>query len=111
MSGMLETKIRAPGRPVVKVTSACSNWAPKVATGVIPDSEDAQTSFAPIRTVTYSVPRETAAAIWPFRSAMSAPVVAWLYDRPAIAGVAESPSAETTASRNARRVFVVPPWD
>ena len=54
MFGMLATNTREFGSPAASAAIACSNCARNVATGVIALSLDAQTSFAPIRTVTYS---------------------------------------------------------
>ena len=59
----------------------------KTSTGVIALSLEAQTSFAPMRIVTYSAPRPITPCTWPARSAMSAPLAAWLNDRPVIDGL------------------------
>ena len=80
MSGMLETKTCSRQARVAR--PARRERARKTPTSVIPASLDAQTSFAPIRIVTYSALRPITPCTWPDRSAMSAPETAWLYDRP-----------------------------
>ncbi len=51
-SGMLATKIAAPGSPVVSVCIVVRNLDSKSATEVMLDSDDVQASLAPIRIVT-----------------------------------------------------------
>ena len=60
MSGTLITYTRAPGRPDLSRLSPASMFVRKVPTGVMVASELVQASLAPISTVTYCTPRETA---------------------------------------------------
>src|SRR5687768_7279931 len=76
--GMLEMPTAALGRPAFRVASAWSSCARKVETGVMPASDEAQTSLAPSWMVTYCTPRLTAFWAWAFRSTISAPDVARL---------------------------------
>ena len=52
--------MRALGKSVDSVVSQLSSCARNVSVGVIVDSLDVQTSFAPMRIVTYCAPCETA---------------------------------------------------
>lgn len=76
MSGMLETKIAASGRPDSSVSIAARKRVSNVLTGVIVDSEEVQASFAPIRMVTYWTFCRTALLAWLSRSATLAPLTA-----------------------------------
>jgi hypothetical protein len=85
---MLVTYTRASGSPGVTVVSALRNCVRKSLTLVIPASLERQTSFAPIRIVTYSTLSPTTVVAWPTRSSMRAPLRALLYRRPEMSGLA-----------------------
>ena len=59
-----------------------------MAVGVIVETLDVQTSFAPIRIVMYSAPWKTAMVTWPPSAFIRAPVFASLKLRPLIAAFA-----------------------
>ena len=83
---MLMTYTLALGRPDLSLASAASMKPRNATTLVMPASELAQASLAPMRMVTYPTPCETAASAWPGMSSAVAPLRASLKLRPLMAG-------------------------